>query len=217
MKTFKFQSLPFFLLAMATLFVSCVPGGKGDRSLRGGSIGTAGVVGTLSGYSNQCPNGTSAIGRIYDGGQGDFTTQVAAYLSSFINPTDIGTIDGNPNSNATGVKLRGKLRFTAQGQLIRDQSGIEITVVDSFAAQGQDAIEPADYRQKGVNGIHDPGTRSFEVVFQDSQGQVALKGQYDDQFASGIVQFSNSRAVAGVSPQSGTLGAFKISKCGLFE
>ncbi|MBK7963790.1 MAG: hypothetical protein IPK04_22890 [Bdellovibrionales bacterium] len=195
------------VLGMSLFLTACGERSKKDTALRGGQA-----------IAGNCVDGTSGVGIIYDGGQGgNFQNQVAGYVSAWMDPASLGTVDGNPGSTTTGIDLRGKLKFTAQGQLIREQSGLEITITDSIKFQGGEGISPANYQQMGTSGTMNATARTFQATFQDKYGTVTINGQFDASFAWGQIQFQNSQAFAGYSPQSGPLGAFKISKCGLLD
>lgn len=202
----------FAALTLASLsLVAC--GRANDKKQLNGTAYGAGV------YSATCSNGQDAVGMIFDGGNStNFRTQVAAYVSSWMDPNSLGMIDGGQNSTQTGVDFRGKFRFDGSGQVVRQDTGVIITIIDSYSAQGQPAIAPADYTQKVVAGSINTGSRTFEVTMQDQYGYVKFTGQFDNNFAWGQVQFANSRSVNNMyQPQSGTLGAFKIAKCGLLD
>jgi hypothetical protein len=193
------------VLSLSLLLTAC-----GDKSKRGLGQGNGqGIAGT-------CTGGVSSLGIVYDSGSGQFQNQVAAYLSSWMDPRNLGAVDGNPNA-ANGVVLRGKLKYNAQGQLIREQSQLELTINDSLSIQGGEAISPINYQQ-GVGGSMNVTTRTFDATFQDQYGRVAITdAHFDDKYAWGTIQFQNSQAVTGYSAQTGTLGSFKIMKCGLLD
>jgi hypothetical protein len=170
------------------------------------------------GYADTCAqSGASAIGRIYSAGDpAQFQQELANYLSAWMNPNELGMVDGNLNSTQTRVELKGKLRFAPTGQVIREQTGIEITVFDSYLLQGKPQISPAAYPQMATSGMHDASRRSFEVTFEDQYGTVTLKGNYDDAYATGFVGYRN-RNSQDLSGSLRTLGQFRISKCGLLD
>ena len=200
------------IIGLSLLLTACGRTSKSE-SIRG-TTGTAGIVSTLA---ETCANGNSAIGVIYDNGTGQFQNQVAAYLSSWMNPAELGAVDGSPNSTTTGVDFKAKLKFTVAGQVDVANTGLEITVKDSYTVQGQPPISMANYDQTAISGSTNTTAKTFTVTFQDTYGKVVMSGQYDANFAWGTVQFQNSKAYTGYTPQSGTLGAFKISKCGLLD
>lgn len=206
------------VVCLSVMLTACGKSNRSDTPLRGGPGGPGGPGGVA--IDSTCgTSGTSAVGMIYSDGSMNFQNQVAGFVSSWMDPNDLGTVDGSASSNQTGVDFKGKLKFAAGGQLIREQTGLEITIVDSFTVQGQKpAIAIASYNSKAISGSQNPTGRTFEVTFQDNYGIVKLAGQYDNSFAWGTVQYQNSKvAMQGMSPQSGTLGLFKISKCGLLD
>lgn len=212
--------MAFGLVALLFLLTAC---GKNNRNdgIRGnaapnGSFGNQGVVGQ---YPQKCANGQDAVGMIFDGGQAlNFQNQVAAYVSSWMDPNQLGTVDGSASSTQTGIDLMGKLKFNSAGAIIRESSGLEISIIDSNYLQGNQKISVANYNQKAVNGQMNYNTRNFEASFQDQYGMLKIAGQFDQNFAWGQISFSNTRSVnSAIAPQSGTLGAFRITRCGLLD
>jgi hypothetical protein len=170
-----------------------------------------------TGITAACTAGSGNIGVIYGAGLGsNFRDQVAGFLSRSMNPEEVGLIDGAPGAD-TGIDFQGNLKYNEQGQLIRDQSSLSIAVIDSYQVEGQAAIPAINFSQNGTGGTIDTAGRTFSATFQDAGGSITLSGQYDEQFASGTVQYQNATAYSGFSNQSGTLGTFKISRCALLN
>src|SRR5687768_11063636 len=88
------------VVALSAMLTACGRSNKSDNPLRG-----TGVVG----YADTCgQGGASAVGRIYSAqNPASFQPEVANYLSSWMDPNQLGAVDGNPNSTQTRVELKG--------------------------------------------------------------------------------------------------------------
>lgn len=198
------------VLGLSLMMTAC--GKKNDNKMNGNSNT---VNGWTSIYGNSCSTGASAIGMIYDDGTiGNFQGQVMGYVSSFMDPNTLGSVSGATNSTGTGIDFKGKLVFS-NNQIVAASSGLDIHITDSYTTQGEKPLPSASYVGKAISGTLDPNSRTFKVLFQDKYGYVQISGTYDGSFVTGLIQYQNTIAYPGYSPQSGTLGKFKITQCGL--
>ena len=56
------------------------------------------------------------------------------------------------------------------------------------------------------------------ISFKDSYGEVRFEGRLDAQNFTGLVKFQNAKNVnVGAAPVSGTLGQFKVARCGIIQ
>lgn len=205
----------FTLLLMLLMVAACSPKKDSVRSARtvGSNIGTLGVA-------NQCPNGASNIGAIYDQ-TGNLENQVRALLSATMLPQDIGSVSSLP-TDSTGVRFAGKMKLDANGNVIGAQSKILIEVYDSIWLQNR----LSNPNEKAIQIEFDPAsgaTITGQFNMQTGQGYINLHDQYGDirftgaidaQYFSGTVSFQNTSSVVGAASQ-GNLGQFYILRCGI--
>lgn len=207
------------LLIILCLVAACSPKKDSVRSTRsaGANIGGLGV--------NQCPNGASNIGAIYDNGQilssGTFEDRVRALLSATMLPQDVGSISSMP-TDSTGVRFSGKMKLDTNGNVVAAQSIIRVDVYDSIWLQNR----MSNPNEQAIQIEFDPAagaTITGQFNMQSGQGYINLHDQYGDvrftgtldaQYFSGTVTFQNTVSVVG-SPAQGTLGQFYILRCGI--
>lgn len=145
---------------------------------------------------------SQSYGRLYDDGSmyGSFQASFAEFLAG----TDLGSLDGSPNSTTTGVNIQLKLKMNGQN-VVAEQSGIQFEVIDSLALQ-EDPINPITLPLPG-RGVTNDGA----VIFGDEYGDVMVKIRNSGNLVQGQVFFKND----GMS-QAKPLGSFTMNSCAVF-
>ncbi len=186
--------------------------------------------------TKQCPQGISGIGAISDTVQsagslystpGTFQDRVKALLSAAVLSTDVGDISGS-EFDATGVRFQGVIKMDPTSGIVDgSNSKMLIKVYDSFYVNAMndpngtkyDAIqlEFSPLKNAQVSGQFNLQTSEGFLSFRDSYGEVRFEGRLDAQFFSGIVKFQNTKNVNGGDPATGTVGQFKVARCGIIQ
>lgn len=219
------------LLIPLLVFVGCDP--KKSTVKANVQVATGATVAADFTLSNQCPQGTTGIGAIWDSGptdgslyttSGTFEDRVKALLSATVAAADVGQISGL-ESDATGLRFQGVVKLDANGNVIAANSKMLIKVYDSFVGQTDASgakseaiqIEFLAAKNAQITGQIDLKTGLGFVSFKDTYGEVRFEGRRDAQFFTGLVKFQNSRNVNGGTPAGGTLGQFKVARCGIIQ
>ena len=222
------------LLIPLLLFASCDPKKSNVRANVETATG-ANIAGDFN-LAKQCPQGMSGIGSIWDAGQtaaslyttaGTFEDRVKALLSATIASADVGQISGL-EGDSTGLRFEGVIKLDASGNVVGANSKMKISVYDSFVGKidpngvkGEPIVIEFIAGKSQIIGQINTQTQQGFLSFSDSYGEVRFEGGFagrpDAQFFSGIVKFQNSRNVNGGTPASGTLGQFKVARCGLIQ
>lgn len=182
--------------------------------------------------SNQCPQGVSGIGSIWDSGgtaeslytsSGSFEDRVKALLSASIAASGVGQISGL-ESDSTGLRFQGVVKLDAAGNVVAANSKMLIKVYDSFVGQPDSngvKSEPIkiDFisSKAQISGQINMQTGQGYVSFSDSYGEVRFEGRLDAQFFTGLVKFQNAKNVNEGAPAGDTLGQFKVARCGIIQ
>lgn len=183
------------LVAIALLSVVACGKAKDSGSVRGRNGRTAGVSPT----GNVQTGSAGAVSANMNEQQ--FTQLVRSFLSSYVDPADVGTV--RPNIDVT---VAGAIYYScATGQVYTQQSKIVITVNDSFVQQGAAPIKMIIPAVSGTVGY------TSTLRFQDDLGQVVIQGQTSTSGISGTLSWQNSVNVAGDSGTSGTLGSVNLN------
>ena len=157
-------------------------------------------------------------GSVYDNTGFDFDARVKALLSSYLQPSEVGTVSGLQGT--PGVRFSGKIKLDSNGAVVGTQSNLTIQVEDSFFLySGAKAIE-LKFSQSGtssITGQFNLSSGQGSLIVQDEDGQIKFDGTIDAQKFSGTVSFQNSKTVVGGSPASGTLGQFWVTTCGFIQ
>ncbi len=224
------------LISLVVLF-SC---SKGKDTVRANTqVGTQSNTLTNIGgdftLSKQCPQGVSGIGSIYDSGpvqgslytsSGTFEDRVKALLSATVAAQDIGQISGLEN-DSTGVRFQGVVKLDATGNVVAANSKMLIKIYDSFILNSQ--LDPSGAKYDAIqiefvpsakvqtSGQFNMQTGEGFVSFSDSFGEVRFEGRLDAQTFSGLVKFQNTKNVNGGSGATGTVGQFKVARCGIIQ
>lgn len=148
--------------------------------------------------------------------QAEFNTALKHFVSSNMNPQNLGTV------NTKGaVVVQGQVNVGSGNQVTTD-SWFEIIISDSFVgkadAQGE-IYEPVrvhiPFREGYVSG------NTAKLVFADDYGSVTMDGTFDNNFFKGSLSFVNTKiydgAPAAETPHNGTIGGFSVSTCGFFR
>lgn len=219
------------LLIPLLMFASCDP----KKSTVRANVQSANVGVNIAGdfnLSNQCPQGMSGIGSIWDGGttaaslyttSGTFEDRVKALLSAAVASSDIGQISGL-EGDSTGVRFEGVIKLDPSGNVIGANSKMKISIFDSFVGQtDSNGVKGEPIKidfitgKSQITGQINMQTGQGYFSLSDSYGEIRFDGRLDAQLFSGTVKFQNSKNVNGGSPASGTLGQFKVARCGLIQ
>ena len=186
--------------------------------------------------SNKCPQGTSGIGAISDTVQtagslystpGTFQDRVKALLSAAVLATDIGDISGS-EFDSTGVRFQGVIKMDPTSGIVDGaNSKMLIKIYDSFYVNAMNdpngtkydaiQIEFSPLKNAQISGQFNMQTGDGFLSFRDSYGEIRFEGRLDAQFFSGVVKFQNTKNVNGGDPASGTVGQFKVARCGIIQ
>jgi hypothetical protein len=226
----KNPTLLLLVMTMALALAACAGNGNDVKFARSSIAGTgtssAGIVTTAVA---SCGSSAGTVGRIYDDGNlaqstlsGDtlaptvsFEDRVRALVSVNYDPNSIGTISSGNAPATTCVTLQGQLQFDAAGDVVAEQSHLNIKIFDSYVnsldMNGNKAgAYPADFAKAASGTRNSDGT--FTVTFTDTLGDVILSGRIDQAHVSGSVRFRNlANVVQGAPNQVGVLGAFLIN------
>lgn len=221
------------LLIPLLVLVACNKGKDPVRASVQTNTG-ANIAGDFT-LTNQCPQGTSGIGAIFDSGPtqgslytsaGTFEDRVKALLSANVAAGDVGQISGLEN-DSTGVRFQGVIKLDTAGNVIAANSKMLIKVYDSFILNSQldpngtkyDAIQIEFVPKNNVqiNGQFNLQTGEGYVSYRDAYGEVRFEGRLDAQTFGGVVKFQNTKNVNGGAAASGTLGQFKVARCGIIQ
>jgi hypothetical protein len=215
------------LLAL-TLLAACNP----KKSAVQANSGTAVIAGVSTG--TQCvattATGDSTIGAVYDttANSYNFENQVKALLSAAISPYGVGSISPIPNSaDGTGVRFNGTIKLDANGNVVGSQSKLFISVYDSIYvndhSQGfikvnfDPSVAVADESKRPIiSGSFNTQTGMGTLTVKDDYGSIVFNGTIDAQYFSGSITFQNTKTVIGTLA-SGSLGQFKILRCGILQ
>lgn len=145
-----------------------------------------------------------------------FQAQVQALVSGQMDPQYLGRV-----SPTDGVMIRAYVEVDQQGRVIPQNSKISIEIRDEYTNQRDSSgnvIGPVTMTVPAYQGYAYNG--QLQLVFQDSVGQVAVVGAYQN---GGILNaqfyFANSRRFDGtsVNMQMTALGNFQMQTCGFFR
>lgn len=218
------------LLIPLLVFVGCDP----KKSTVKANVQAASGISIAGDFnlSNQCPQGMSGIGSIWDAGPttaslyttaGTFEDRVKALLSATVAANDIGQISGL-EGDATGLRFQGVVKLDAAGNVVAANSKLLISIYDSFVGQPDSTGakgEPIKLEfiagKSQISGQINMQTGLGFLSFSDTYGEVRFEGRLDAQLFTGTVKFQNSRNVNGGTPASGTLGQFKVARCGIIQ
>ncbi len=190
------------------------------------AFGNAGL-----GLTNQCTQGMSNIGAIYDGGQalslgvgGTFEDRMKALLSATTSPDQVGTI-GSGLNDTTGVRFAGTMFLDQSGNVVSAKSKMTISVYDSIWDQNRVSnpseqpipLEFDSTKGSQFSGQFNLSTGQGYFSMKDQYGEIRFDGTYNAQTFSGTVSFKNTTNVTGSAPASGTLGQFTINSCGIVQ
>lgn len=231
MKTLFFKSIFALLIGSFLVLSSCAKKSNSTNS-RSGTAVRGNDIANNNGVSNlgvaRCSDGSSGWGRIYDDGSmygTAFRDSFANFLSSVMDPQNLGNLDGAASSTTTGVNMELKLKVV-NNQLNLSETRITMEINDSLVGtQGSDGeilkIITARFSSADSGQLTNVAGNSgnFQLVFKDSYGTVTVDGSFNGTEAKGRVNFSNSTNFninKGETPKSGSLGAFYMKSCGLF-
>lgn len=151
------------------------------------------------------------VGGTYGNYQYDqgFQQAVAGFVSSFMNPSELGRV--------SSFMIKAMIRVDAVGNVDGSRSQLAIQIMDSYAGstdQNGNLIPEIPImgfaRAAEVRGGQGQGT---EIVFKDSFGEVIISlsggGGYNT-YVTGQIRFNNYRMYDGSSqPLSGVIGQFQ--------
>lgn len=225
MKTTKITQVMMISFSLL-MFFGCKPATKAGVRTYSNAIGSN-IYNQGTGQYNQgtgqffnvnnCMTNEKSIGSVYDSSNStQFENQVKSFLSAVTLPSDIGTISSSATDLSTGVRFSGALKLDQNGAVVLTQSKVNMTVYDSFSAQGAKPI-PVDINQAS-SGQFNLQTGVGYVIFTDGYGEIRFDGKIDSSWFSGTVTYKNYKTVVTNSaPASGTLGQFYISSCGFVQ
>lgn len=204
--------------------------GGGDTQNPGTNQNPAETIsgGTQSTLWGQIHKGSYSQTQFYDGVKGF----VSANINSYGEPSELGHVSGDIDQN-TGVWFWGDVRtqsgyFNPNGsqsaQLDLTTAELRIVVWDSYAGQTDSAGQVITEYPVHIRGATRGWVSGNQVTvrFEDSYGWVELVGEYDANYYSGYVQYSNNTfwdggTRDGVSGARGVMGYFYVPTCGFFR
>lgn len=207
--------------------------------VRGASPGGTNAGANLSRdfvLSKSCAQGQSGIGAITDSVQaagslystpGTFQDRVKALLSTTVMTADIGDINGS-GMDGTGVRFQGVIKMDPTSGLVDGtNSKMIIKIYDSFYVNSLNDPNGTKYdtinldfsplKNTQISGQFNMQTGDGFLSFHDAYGDVRFEGRLDAQFFSGEVKFQNTKNVNGADPVSGTVGQFRVARCGIIQ
>lgn len=222
MKTNKIF-LYFVLSVLLSLFASCSP--KKMAVSQKTSLATAYIAKPVG--QQNCPSsalGYSSVskGAVYDSSNNwvQFETNVKGFFSTTIDPKEIGQISSDP-SYGGGVSFEGAIKLDSSGQVVSGQSSLIFTAIDYYALMGIYPSVTARFASStGANfeGQFTKNSNQGVLIIRDAYGTVRFDGQLDAQYFSGTITFENtSHILNGETPARGTLGQFRVARCGFLQ
>lgn len=210
------------LTTIALTLASCAQKKSGVSSRASSTSSTVTASGSQCGTSTGVVYASSSASSSTT----SFETDVKNFLSATINPNEVGTIDGS-GSGATGVKFTAAIKLDSSGNVVSASSQLYFTIIDSYAAQGGydsygNAYQPITVKFDQNTGAQFSGqfntqNNSGQLTIQDSYGTVTLTGTLDAQYFSGTISYQNTQHILGSTPAQGTLGQFRVARCGFLQ
>jgi hypothetical protein len=214
-----------FLLMVLGALSACQPKKDAVRAAAISNTGLTGIAG--QGLTNQCAQGQSNLGAIYENTQTlglSFQDRVKSLLTATMSPSEVGTV-GSGLNETTGVRFAGVIKLDANGNVVQANSKLTISVFDSIWYQNS-LLNPSE---SAILLEFDPaagaiitgqfnlstGAGSFSV--KDQFGEIRFDGTFNAQSFSGTVTYRNTTNVTGAAAASGTLGQFLINTCGIIQ
>lgn len=189
---------------------------------RSGVTGRNNTANALTNNGNQYSVQNCGLSTgIVTGQNANFESDVKNFLSATINPDEVGQINA-----ASSVKFMGTVKTDSAGNVISG-SQLYFTITDSFAAQGGfdsygNVYKPITLTFDQNSGAQFSGqinkqTGLMSINVRDSYGTLQLTGIVDAQSFSGTISYQNTQHILGNSPAGGTLGQFRVARCGFLQ
>lgn len=183
-----------------------VPNGTAPTQLPGWNTSTAGTPGTN--------NNGRLWGAIHSGSsmtEDSFNQSVHNFVSATLDPNQLGHVSGNIYAS-TGVRFWGYVEVNGTS-IVAQSSELRVVIWDSYAgyvdASG-DLITEYPVHMRGNASGWVSGNQAV-VRFQDQYGWIELRGNFDSQYFSGVVWYSNNNGA------QGQLGDFFVGTCSFFR
>lgn len=204
MKTSFLSKSVFAALLMALALSGCAKKESAGVRMagRGGATNNTSGVNPASPYKGDvtCTTGAPGTGTLYTSEE-----EVLRLISATLNPD---TFEGICKANFSAT-----LKFDANGAVVKSGSAIFIQIVDSLVGQVSEGQQIKPYEinfTNAVSGQFDRNSNSFEVIFEDSFGTFDIQGRVVGNEAQGTVHFENKTRFDNGTPESGTLGSFRM-------
>ncbi|UOF02131.1 hypothetical protein [Bdellovibrio reynosensis] len=197
------------LLLTAVLFSGCAKKETAGTRVAGRGNNVTQTTVPTSPYTGDvtCSKGAAGTGTLYT-----TEVEVLGLISATLDPKNFQGIC-KANFSAT-------LKFDTSGNVVKNGSAIFIQIVDSLVGQMSEGqvIKPYEINfTNAVSGHYDTQSRTFEVRFEDSFGTFDIQGQVVGGEAQGHVVYENKVRYDNGTPESGTLGSFRIPVSALFK
>ena len=207
----------FILIAIsAALLFGCAESSDQTSTVRKGNRGTRNDGGATSNPNSS----TSWSGVVYGSPQNSFQDATEDFVSSFMNPNELGEVSGQFNQ-ATGVRITAKLSSSGFNRtnfngLQVSGGNLDILIFDSFAQSGQ--ADPIVVSTLSFNKVVALSGGALDFQFTDSYSTVTMWGNIQGEYFVGAIRFSNKTHFNGGSPASwSTWAGVQIPKCDLLN
>lgn len=227
MKFILIKSIAIVFFSLFLMLSSCAKKSSSNANRAGSAPrGDAAAVPTATNLGlNKCADGSNSAGQIFDDQAGaNFRNSWVDFFSATMAADQLGNLDGDVNSNETGVNIEIKMKVV-NNQLDLSQTKLEIAVHDSLVNTiNKDTNETIQVikinftsAESGSLSNVTNGGGNFTLTFADPYGKITVSGTFNQSTATGTVNFANSKHYNNEAARSGTLGKFSVNSCGLFQ
>jgi hypothetical protein len=200
----------------AVLLIGCAESSDQTSSVRKGNRGTRNAGGTAT-----SPNSSAAwSGVVYGSPQNSFQEATEDFVSSFMNPNELGEVSGQFNQT-TGVRVTAQLStagFNGNNLNGLQVSGgnLNILIFDSYAQSGQ--AEAIVISTLNFNRVEALSGGALDFQFSDAYSTVTMWGNIQGNYFVGAIRFINKKHFNGGTPASwSTWAGVQIPKCDLLN
>lgn len=196
------------LAAVTAMFAGC--GSVQDADVRASEN-------LAAAFGGVCQDGTSALGEVYEPTNSAqlMTEQARGLVSATLRPDLLGAVPARG-----GIELRLQLPRSLMETNTASTGEIHLQIKDQWTGQldsEKKTIPPYPVSLSRVVSASRNLFGSYEVVFADSYGSLTLIFTSTGRTLTGTLSYRNLVHAGGGAPAQGTLGAFTVPACGVFN